>query len=313
MDRQYPDKNKPLAASRKRKTKGTVISSYLAIADSLVLCQVCKGLDGFKDHMLKNVSNVNDGAHADRFTKTSNPYVQPMLTPLQTPRRGIYGSSARPGKKLRIIRTSGPPVQDILTSSHTTACVNFLTWNKACLIFPQKTLSKHHFYPLRSLDDDFGSKLNELVHQGWTTRDIMWPDFVETKTCKITGLRRVGDSSTLVIPLDTSSVDAPSTPDFVIEIHAQEMVSPAMRHGYTTASSRWRSYVTEQLQRWTWLELYKVEPGNRPPQSTAAFPLVSDVSFPEEFELPQSWDYAVDQMPGWYREWEHIQAGKGLS
>ncbi|KAH6959644.1 hypothetical protein BKA56DRAFT_501478 [Ilyonectria sp. MPI-CAGE-AT-0026] len=347
-----------------------VISSYLTIADSFALCQVCKGLEGLKDHMLKTVSNVNiplrdfvddptmfrsqlghhdalisgsfalnlfelghrkvpcldvfvkEGAHADHFTK----YVQENegyqiddlengTVKAQLPKN--LESVARPGKKLRVVRTSGPPIQHILTSSHTTACVNFLTWNKAYSIFPQQTLSKHHSYPLKSLDDDFGSTLNELVHQGWTTRDIMWPDFAETNTSKIAGLRRVGDSSTLVIPLDTSSVDVPSTPDFVVEyaqfeIHAQEMVSPAMRHGYTTASSTWRSYVTERLQRWTWLELYKVEPENRPFQSPAALPLVSDVSIPEEFELPQSWDYADDQMPVWYREWEHIQTGKGL-
>ncbi|RYP53210.1 hypothetical protein DL769_010558 [Monosporascus sp. CRB-8-3] len=36
-----------------------VLFSYLTIADFLVLCQVCKGLDGLKNCMLKKISNIN--------------------------------------------------------------------------------------------------------------------------------------------------------------------------------------------------------------------------------------------------------------
>ncbi|RTE68648.1 hypothetical protein BHE90_016973 [Fusarium euwallaceae] len=401
-----------------------VLSLYLTIADFLVLCRVCKGLDGLKDCMLRKISNVNtqlkdfvddppmfrsklgnygalisgpfalnllelgqwrvlyldvfikDGDNADHFTKyvrenekyendspevetvksqlprNSSLYVQFLLTPFQTPRRAIYSSSARPGIKLRITRTSGSPIHAILTSSYTTACVNFLTWNKAYSIFPQQTLINHQFYPLRSLDDDFGSKLNELASQGWTTRDIMWPDFEGAKNHRLAGLRRIGDSSILVIPLDTDSVHTPSTPDFVIEyaqfevleqdlqfsscrtgfaqnqfgfsatqnespngsflkIRAQEMVSPAVRYAYTTAATQWRDYLQERLKRWAWLELFKLEPGNRPFQSSSAFPLVSSISIPQDFEMPQSWDYADDQIPEWYREWEQAWMGKG--
>ncbi|KAH7232516.1 hypothetical protein B0J15DRAFT_505391 [Fusarium solani] len=355
-----------------------VLSLYLTIADILVLCRVCKGLDGLKDCMLRKISNVNiqlrdfvddppmlrsqlgnygalisgsfalnlfelgqrkvlfldifikNGANADHFTnymRENEKYQNDNPEFETTPRRAIYGSSARPGIKLRITRTSGPPIHAILTSSYTTACVNFLTWNKAYSIFPLQTFINHQFYPLRSLDDDFGSKLNELASQGWTTRDIVWPDFEDANTHRLAGLRRIGDSSSLVILLDTDSVHAPSTPDSVIEyaqfevsdkglrfgsrrdgtflkIRAQEMVSPAVRHAYTTAATQWRGYVEERLGRWAWLELFKLEPGNRPFQSSSAFPLISSISIPQEFEMPQSWDYADDQIPKWYREWE---------
>lgn len=254
--------------------------------------------------------------------------------------------------KLRITRTSGSPIHAILTASYTTACVNFLTWNKAYSIFPLQTFINHQFYPLRSLDDDFGSKLNELASQGWTTRDIVWPDFEGAKTHRLAGLRRIGDSSSLVIPLDTDSVHAPETPDFVIEyaqfevsgndlqlgirrtglapnqfgfsaiqngspnesflkIRAQEMISPAVRHAYTTAATQWRDYVQARLKRWAWLELFKLEPQNRPFQSPSAFPLISSISIPQEFEMPQSWDYADDQILEWYEEWEQTWMGKG--
>ena len=148
-----------------------------------------------------------------------------------------------------------------------------MTWNKAFSIFPRQTLINHEFYPLRTLDDDFGSSLNELIPQGWTTRDIIWPDLAGTKVRKIEGLRRVGDSSSLIILLDTNSVQSPSTPDFVIEhaqfhvsvkdlgphrlrdgflmIRADKLASLAIRHGYTTASTGSHGYVGERLRRWS--------------------------------------------------------------
>ena len=36
-----------------------VLSPYLTIADFLVLCQVCKGLDGLKNYMLRKIFNIN--------------------------------------------------------------------------------------------------------------------------------------------------------------------------------------------------------------------------------------------------------------
>jgi hypothetical protein len=185
----------------------------------------------------------------------------------------------------------------------------------------------------------------------------MWPDFAGAETRKVAGLRRVGDNSTLVIPLDTNSVLMPSTPDFVIEyaqfgvfkkeyfrnglqhglngagrgmlgqtqfqqfavedapssfpfleIRVQELASPAVRYAYTTASKEWRKYAERRLQRWAWVELYKLEPAKRPFQSPNDFPLASSISIPQAFEV--SWDYADDQIPEWYREWEETRVNE---
>ncbi|KAK0744792.1 hypothetical protein B0T21DRAFT_407864 [Apiosordaria backusii] len=128
----------------------------------------------------------------------------------------------------------------------------------------------------------------------------------------------------------TDSVQAPSTPDSVIEyaqfdvlakylgphrsrdrflrIRAEKLASPAIRHGYVTADTGWRSYAAERLRRWSWLELYKLEPRSRPFLSTSMYPLVSDIQMSQ---VPQSWDYADDQIPVWYREWEQTLVGKG--
>ncbi|KAH6984204.1 hypothetical protein BKA56DRAFT_580710, partial [Ilyonectria sp. MPI-CAGE-AT-0026] len=143
--------------------------------------------------------------------------------------------------------------------------------------------------------DNFGSTLNKLSYQSWITRDIIWPDFAETNTSKIAGLRQVGDSSILVILLNTGSINIPLTPDFVVEYTQFELFAG---RNESPSSSFLRIY-TQEIRGYTWLEFYKVKPKNRPPQSMAARPLMSD-------------DYIDDQMPVWYREWEHIQTGKGL-
>ncbi|RYO92279.1 hypothetical protein DL762_001728 [Monosporascus cannonballus] len=274
--------------------------------------------------------------------------------------RRIFSSSTRPGMELRVIRTNGPPIQAILTSSYTTASVNFITWNKAYSIFPVQTVIQHRFYPLKPLDDDFGSVLNELGNQGWTTRDVIWPDLAaDVQVRKIHRFRRVGDRSSLVIPLSIINVPQASTPDFVIEYAQLEVItelpnvpragrhgfqqgpfqqgafnpfqqnqprrnqfpwiqchglsSPALRHEYTLASESWRNYVMERLRRWAWVELHKVEPGKRPEQFINGIPHHSDISLPEEFQVPKTWDYADDQIPEWYREWEQMKAESGAS
>lgn len=182
---------------------------------------------------------------------------------------------------------------------------------------------------MRPLDDDFGSVLSEYSKQGWTTRDIIWPELADNQVRTIGGTRRVGGSSSLVIPLDTGSVQHASTPDSVIEyaqfkilaehspyfnmglqnqilrIQVQQLKSPALRHGYT-ASEPWCTYITQRLQRWAWVELYKLEPVERPQQFANGIPDHSHVSLPEEFGMPETWDYADDQMPLWYLEWEQV-------
>jgi hypothetical protein len=187
------------------------------------------------------------------------------------------------------------------------------------------------------MDDSFGSVLNKYKKQGWTTRDIIWPELATDQVRTIGGNRRVGDSLSLIMPLDTSSVQQASTPDSVLEyaqfkvyaeesnvlrarpfgvenhvpqIHVQLLKSPALRHGHT-ASGPWRTYVIERLQRWAWVEIYKLEQAERPLQFANGIPDHSNVSLPEEFSLPETWDFADDQMPLWYQEWERISKAEG--
>ncbi|CVK85081.1 uncharacterized protein FMAN_01997 [Fusarium mangiferae] len=309
---------------------------------------------------------VKEGADADQFTdylQTTEEYKNDSEVDT-IPRRSVYSRVSQPNIQVRVTRTTGLPIKTILTSSSTTAMVNFITWSKAYCVFPRQTLLKHEFYPLRPLDDDFGLELSDLSPHGWTNRDILWPDHVgEKKLQGFIPVRRVGDSSSLVIALDTNSVVTQAVPDYVTEfsqfeisgdglqssagitgfaqnqglrqfgqnqswqshssniaqrrsflqIKANELSSPALRYFYIITSSEWRDFVSQRARRWAWLEVYKLDQRDRPIQPPASIPIVSEISIPQGFELPQSWDYADDQIPIWYRQWEDINTERHLT
>lgn len=246
---------------------------------------------------------------------------------MQIPGVSLLANNKRLSKTIRIRRTIGPPIYTLLDSSYTTAIINIITWNKAYCVFPRQTIVQHKLFPFKHLNDDFGSALNLYSQQGWTTRDIIWPQLATNLVRKMEGTRRIGDSSSLIIPLDTSSIPRALAPDSVTEyahfeiiiecktatpslrlrnqilhMEVHRVTSPALRYVYT-ASDPWRSYVRERLQRWVRVELCKIKPANRPQQFANIIP--ARPKLPDDFELPQTWDYADDQMPIWFQEWEN--------
>lgn len=231
---------------------------------------------------------------------------------------------------IRLTVTEGPPVETILRYSYATTSANFITWNKAYSVFPEQTLIHHKSYALRPWTDEFGALLREQVSQGWTNRDIVWPGLNTDSRHRVeNGHRRVGDQRSLVISLDTNCVQRTPTPDSAIEfaqfeiftepqksfgqehparqIRVEVLASPALRHGSTFASSSWFKFVSERLQRWIFLELLKLKPEERPEQFANGVPHHSDISLPSDFQPPKSWDYADDQIPVLYREWEQAR------
>ena len=150
----------------------------------------------------------------------------------------------------------------------------------------------------------------------------------DVQSQNICGCRRVGDPSSLVIPLITQNIQQASKPDFMVEyaqfevyigvnsflprerlelpgcpqLRLQGLVSPALGHGYTISSRSWRDYAMERLKRWACIELYKLEPGQRPEQFTNGISHDSEISLPQDFQVPKTWDFADDQIPAWYLE-----------
>lgn len=249
--------------------------------------------------------------------------------------------------RTRIRKTDKFPIYALVSSSFTTAELNFISWNKIYSIFPRTTIAHHKFYPLRSLDDHFGAILVELAQQGWTSRDLVWPDLTKDGPHGL-GPRRVGDHFSLVIPLPSIStrLRVASAPDYVLElvkfdvcddpsrpghnrgfgnqtliarprdrqifIQVKELTSPALRYRYTTGSGSstdsWREYVEQRLKRWTLIEYLKMDEAGRPGELNRRHSGYPTVSLPSEFQVPETWDYADDQMPLWHRDW--VQEGK---
>ncbi|KAI1495688.1 hypothetical protein F5X99DRAFT_109338 [Biscogniauxia marginata] len=127
------------------------------------------------------------------------------------------------GRKIQLIATYGPPVQAILRGYYTTALVNFISWNKAYSIFPRSTFLSYETVPLKLVDDYFGNLHVKYSRRGWRmrTESVMvqglgQPNPLGNLVAK-KGNRRVGDSDTWIIRLDTASVAKPPKPDFVLE------------------------------------------------------------------------------------------------
>ncbi|KAK8869378.1 hypothetical protein PGQ11_007956 [Apiospora arundinis] len=328
----------------------TLFRTKLGQYDALISGHFARSLFDLKPikalHLDVFVCDGADAEHLAQYLEDHEGYkIDAETTSMPTSELVTYNSISRIGVRLRFTRTRGAPIHHILTSSYTTACINVVTWNKAFSMFPLDTLIKHRFYPLKPFDDGFGSRLKELAHQGWTTRNIIWPDLEDAGHSRITRLRRVGDNYSLIIPLNTSAVTRPSIPDLVIEyaqfqilndnqphtpwprstprqtgllgrpsrdlrspkgsfleLHAKEMKSPGARYTYTTSSSSsgWTMYVTERLHRWAWLEIFKMGTQSTDWLTSNTFPLVSEIP---NFEKPDTWDYADDQIPNWYLEW----------
>lgn len=215
----------------------------------------------------------------------------------------------------------------VLLHSYTTARVNFITWNKAYSIFPIQTLIHHKCYALQPLDYDVGFILREQSDQGWTSRDMIWLDLDISHRClKPSGHRRIGDRASIVIPLELKDVRPVSTPDSAVEyaqfevtteparpfresyenhqVRSDTLSSPALRSVHMYSSDSWYKFLVRRLERWTLCELSKLESEERPALFAVEFPDSLHLSDLQDVQLPDSWDYADDQIPEWYSEWE---------
>ncbi|KAI0012491.1 hypothetical protein F4779DRAFT_614462 [Xylariaceae sp. FL0662B] len=128
--------------------------------------------------------------------------------------------------KIQLVATSGPPLQAILRGYYTTAIVNFISWNKAYSVFPRATFIDHQTVPLKHIDEHKGELHQKYSRRGWRMRTepvvpkgILGRGGFTFPLGKLDkdGTRRVGDHDTWTLPLDTTSVEKPAKPDFVLE------------------------------------------------------------------------------------------------
>lgn len=130
--------------------------------------------------------------------------------------------------KIQLVVTHYPPLLAILRTYYTTAVVNFISWNKAYSIFPRATFLYHETLPLKPLSKHFGWLHCKYSKRGWRMRtqplqyDI---DPGQSYSYGFRANRRVGDADTRIMRLDTTFVQRPSKPDFVLEYSGFQICS----------------------------------------------------------------------------------------
>jgi hypothetical protein len=244
-----------------------------------------------------------------------------------------------PQIRFHLTRTS--PLHSILTEcAFSTAHTNIITWNKAYCMFPNVTFMDRRMYLLHNPDKAMGDILSKYSAHGWRTSD--WVDYNQVKGRDKAGirekLRRIGDSSTWVIPLNTHKIRTPRCPDSVLEsctfqvfpdsrpqtshhtvtglktfgIGAQTFSCCMLKYIYTfhALDTNWVVFLRERLNRMIMLELLK----------TGDIALITaivqpdfvfgnhkrcplQVSFPH-FKRPDGWECVDHMLPAWLEEWK---------
>jgi hypothetical protein len=244
-----------------------------------------------------------------------------------------------PQIRFHLTRTS--PLHSILTEcAFSTAHVNVITWNKAYCMFPNVTFMDRRMYLLHNPDKAMGNILSKYSAHGWRTSD--WVGFDQTKGCNKAGirerLRRIGDASTWVIPLNTHKIRTPQCPDSVLEsctfqispdsepqasryavtglktfgIDAQTFSCCMLKHVYTfhAPDISWIMFLRERLSHLIKLELLKtgdialitttIQPDFESGDPTRC-PLLGNLR--TGFKRPDGWECVDHMLPAWLEEW----------
>ncbi|TIA59102.1 hypothetical protein D6C77_05064 [Aureobasidium pullulans] len=201
----------------------------------------------------------------------------------------IFRRTVPPGSpQIRFHLTRTLPLHSILTDcAFSTAHVNIITWNKAYCMFPNVTFIDRRMYFLHNPDEALGQILSKYSAHGWRTSE--WVDYDQTKGCNKPGIRenfrRVGDSSSWVIPLNLHKIRTPESSDSILEsctfqifpdsgpqksrhavtglktfsIGAQIFSCCMLKHNYTfhTPDASWSRFLRENLSRMIMLEILK--------------------------------------------------------
>ncbi|KAK6716530.1 hypothetical protein SNK04_007479 [Fusarium graminearum] len=86
-------------------------------------------------------------------------------------------------------------------------------------------------------------------------------------------------------------------------------ISHALRYPYTNGdigdgSKDWWRFLRERLERWIYVEVVKTDYDQRPHGFYFLAPGNFRVSIPVGYQVPDTWDYADDQIIPWFKEWE---------
>jgi hypothetical protein len=123
----------------------------------------------------------------------------------------------------------------------------------------------------------------------------------------------------LVIPLDSEGNQEALMSDHAVEyaqfevaadpwekcsqIRFARLKSPVLRHVLLCSNRSWFDFLMARTLRWLRMELATLKPSDRPEMFDKALPYRA-VVLPHDFQFPDNWNFADDQIPTWSLEWE---------
>lgn len=253
----------------------------------------------------------------------------------------IFRRIVPPGSpQIRFHLTRTLPLHSILTDcAFSTAHVNIISWNKAYCMFPNVTFMDRRMYFLHNPDEAMGKILSKYSAHGWRTSD--WVDYDQAKGCNRPGIqenfRRIGDSSTWIIPLNTYKIRTPTFPDSVLEsctfqifpdsgpqesrhavtglktfgIGAQIFSCCMLKQVYTfhAPDISWIVFLREKLSRMIMLELLKtgdtdlITKAKQPDFMSSDHKCCPVLRSRPQFQRPDGWECVDHMIPAWLEEW----------
>ena len=229
-------------------------------------------------------------------------------------------------KKVQIIESACPPLQNILQSFHSTLVINFIAWNKAYAIFPRSTFILRSGVALRRLNT-FSDARSKYRQRSYSISILRRPD-IPRYTSEIIEIRRPGDHLTWKLEFDTSGLGPPTTPDYVLEhcafgfkrrsscsddavpyfISAATANACVLRHQYTRPNCPdFFSSVVPKFDHLTLEQLKRLPDAMRPPSYDRMIEKARDLDeyrdelFDNNTPRLECYD---DDIPHMYAEWE---------
>ena len=218
-------------------------------------------------------------------------------------------------RKTRLI-----PIQAILSRTPTTQAMNFIAWNKAYSVFPKTTFLDHEVLPLKGADKDVRAEIARCGEFGWCLGVNASPHQELSRTH-----RRIGDSRTWKMDLDTLRVTQPGTPTAVLEyssfgiqqptvslettwyqleeslkysISVKPLTSQVLKYRYTCSRQAPPEHLRQILKRHTLAQMLYLMPKTK-------FESITWGASPADFDLD---GMKIDHPPGWSYK-DHILPG----